>query len=77
LQLRAVEQKQIEFTQEISRFPHVEIQALKNIIEMCKSLDLFKDKVVIDDKPKQLTPETIKKVRQEIYGFDYDEPEVE
>jgi hypothetical protein len=46
----------------------VEIQALKNIIEMCKSLDLVKN---IDDKPQpfNIEPEVLKNIRR-IYGFD-------
>jgi len=69
LQLRVVETKQIEFIQGISRFPQVEIQALKNIIDMCKSLDLIQDFIIItNDKPKELSPDALKKVR-DIYGF--------
>lgn len=68
LQLQVVEQKQIEYIQGISRFPQVEIQALKNIIELCKSLDLISN--IESDKPKQLDPEIIQKIRREIYGFD-------
>lgn len=69
LQLRVVEQKQIEYIQGISRFPQVEIQALKNIIEMCKSLDLVKN---IDDKPQSfdIEPEVLNRIRKQVYGFD-------
>jgi ferritin len=68
LQLRVVEQKQIEYIQGISRFPQVEIQALKNIIEMCKSLDLVAN-TEIDDRPKGLSTDTIQQIRDKIFGL--------
>jgi len=65
--IKIVQIKQVEYVQGISRFPQVEIHAMKNILDVCHTLDFFGRS--LDNSDNELTPDIIAKIKRDIFGL--------
>lgn len=67
LAIKIVQIKQVEYIKGISRFPQVEIHAMKNILDVCHTLDFFGHS--LDNSDNELTPDIIAKIKRDIFNL--------
>jgi len=67
MSIKIVQAKQIEYIQGVSRFPQVEIHAMKNILDVCYTLDFLGNS--LDNSNNELTPDIVLKIKKNIFGL--------